>query len=188
MRVACIGECMVELTLPRERGGAGRVGFAGDTLNTAVYLKRSAPEIEVAYVTALGTDALSERMLGFFADEGLDTGWSSAAPTACRASTPSAVDAAGERSFTYWRDSSAARTLFLPPARGDAGAAGGLRPRLPLGHHARGPGAGGARALGALPARVPGARRPGRLRFELPAAALARRRHRPARDRRALGR
>ena len=26
------------------------------------------------------------------------------------------VDAAGERSFTYWRDASAARTLFQPPA------------------------------------------------------------------------
>ena len=25
------------------------------------------------------------------------------------------VDGAGERSFTYWRDTSAARTLFLPP-------------------------------------------------------------------------
>ena len=59
MRVASIGECMVELTLPREEGGASRVGFAGDTLNAAIYLKRSAPELEVAYVTALGTDPLS---------------------------------------------------------------------------------------------------------------------------------
>ena len=40
-RVACVGECMIELSLPE--GAAPRVGFAGDTLNTAVYLKRSAP-------------------------------------------------------------------------------------------------------------------------------------------------
>ena len=74
MRVACIGECMVELTLPRDDDGATRVGFAGDTANTAIYLKRSAPETEVAYVTALGLDPLSERMLDFFAAEGLETG------------------------------------------------------------------------------------------------------------------
>ena len=42
MRVASIGECMVELTLPRE-GEGSRVGFAGDTLNAAIYLKRQAP-------------------------------------------------------------------------------------------------------------------------------------------------
>ena len=59
--VACIGECMVELSLPREPGGPARVGFAGDTANAAIYLKRSAPAVEVAYVTAVGTDALSER-------------------------------------------------------------------------------------------------------------------------------
>ena len=47
MKIACIGECMVELTLPREAGGATRVGFAGDTFNAAVYLKRSAPEVTV---------------------------------------------------------------------------------------------------------------------------------------------
>jgi 2-dehydro-3-deoxygluconokinase len=115
MRIACIGECMVELTLPRGRQGA-RVGFAGDTLNTAVYLKRSAPEIEVAYVTAVGTDALSERMLAFFADEGLDTSLIERRADSVPGLYAIAVDAAGERSFTYWRDSSAARTLFLPPA------------------------------------------------------------------------
>ena len=45
MRVASIGECMVELTLPRGDGAGSRVGFAGDTFNAAVYLKRSAPEV-----------------------------------------------------------------------------------------------------------------------------------------------
>ena len=56
---------------PAARATSGsRVGFAGDTLNAAVYLKRSAPELEVAYVTALGTDPLSERMIAFFADRG----------------------------------------------------------------------------------------------------------------------
>jgi 2-dehydro-3-deoxygluconokinase len=115
MRIACIGECMVELTLPRGRQGA-RVGFAGDTLNTAVYLKRSAPEIGVAYVTAVGTDPLSDRMLAFFADEGLDTSLIERRTDSVPGLYAIDVDAAGERSFTYWRDSSAARSLFLPPA------------------------------------------------------------------------
>ena len=48
MRVASVGECMVELTLPREDGAGSRVGFAGDTANAAIYLKRAAPEIAVA--------------------------------------------------------------------------------------------------------------------------------------------
>ncbi|MFO1142278.1 MAG: sugar kinase [Amaricoccus sp.] len=116
MRVACIGECMVELTLPREEGGDGRVGFAGDTLNAAVYLKRSAPEIEVSYVTALGTDPLSARMLGFFTAEGLDTGLVERRGDRVPGLYAISLDERGERSFTYWRDSSAARTLFLPPA------------------------------------------------------------------------
>jgi 2-dehydro-3-deoxygluconokinase len=116
MRVACIGECMVELTLPREAGDAGRVGFAGDTLNAAVYLKRSAPEIEVAYVTALGDDPLSERMLGFFAGEDIDTRLVERRNGRVPGLYAISLDATGERSFTYWRDTSAARTLFLPPA------------------------------------------------------------------------
>ncbi len=116
MRIACIGECMVELTLPREDGAGSRVGFAGDTLNVAVYLKRAAPEAGVAYVTALGTDPLSARMLAFFEDEGLDTGLIERRADRVPGLYAISLDAAGERSFTYWRDSSAARTLFLPPA------------------------------------------------------------------------
>jgi 2-dehydro-3-deoxygluconokinase len=119
MRVASIGECMVELTLPREAEeaeGATQVGFAGDTLNTAVYLKRSAPELAVSYVTAVGTDALSERMLGFFRSEGLETDLVERRAERAPGLYAISVDASGERSFTYWRDISAARTLFQPPA------------------------------------------------------------------------
>jgi 2-dehydro-3-deoxygluconokinase len=115
-RVACIGECMVELTLPTDADSTGRVGFAGDTANVAVYLKRSAPTFEVAYATALGTDAVSERMMAFFADEGIETGLIERRPDGAPGLYAISVDAAGERSFTYWREASAARTLFRPPA------------------------------------------------------------------------
>lgn len=125
IRVACIGECMVELTLPRDtaRSGSdlgsdtGRIGFAGDTLNAAVYLRRAAgPDVAVSYVTAVGTDRLSDRMIGFFAAEGLETDLIERRANHVPGLYAIDVDAQGERSFTYWRDASAARTLFADPA------------------------------------------------------------------------
>ena len=70
----------------------------------------------MAYVTALGTDPLSERMLRFFDAEGLATDLVERRSDRVPGLYAISLDAAGERSFTYWRDSSAARTLFLPPA------------------------------------------------------------------------
>ena len=69
-RVACIGECMVELReLP---DGLLSRGYGGDTLNTAVYLARLG--VAVDYVTALGDDPLSEEMLAGWRAEGVGTG------------------------------------------------------------------------------------------------------------------
>ena len=56
-RVACIGECMVELK--QAEGGLFSRGYGGDTLNTAVYLARLGAGAD--YITALGDDTLSER-------------------------------------------------------------------------------------------------------------------------------
>lgn len=117
MRVACIGECMVELALDAAAPDTAALGFAGDSFNTAVYLRRAAPEVPVAYVTALGSDRLSQRMLARFAGEGLDTSLVEIRPDRAPGLYAIEVDASGERSFTYWRSQSAARTLFEPPAR-----------------------------------------------------------------------
>lgn len=113
--VACIGECMVELSLPAAPGGPARVGFAGDTANVAIYLKREAPQVEVAYVTAVGVDALSQGMVAFLAGHDLDTALIERRADRAPGLYAISLDAAGERSFTYWRDSSAARTLFVAP-------------------------------------------------------------------------
>ena len=59
MRVASIGECMVEFSAASD--GLFARGFGGDTLNTALYLSRLG--VDTSYVTALGDDALSEAML-----------------------------------------------------------------------------------------------------------------------------
>lgn len=108
-RVACIGEAMIELSL---NGGDARVSVAGDTLNTAIYLKRAAPELEVDYITRLGGDTFSDRIAAFIEAEGIGT----KGITRAEGETPGlyaiTTDDTGERSFTYWRDTSAARRLF----------------------------------------------------------------------------
>jgi 2-dehydro-3-deoxygluconokinase len=110
-QIACVGEAMVELSLDTE-GTNARLGFAGDTLNTAIYLAREVPGAhDVSFVTCLGTDTFSDRMTAFIEGEGV-----SARIVRNDARIPGlyaiSTDATGERSFSYWRDSSAARTLF----------------------------------------------------------------------------
>lgn len=112
LKVACIGEAMVELALDRDRAGIANVGFAGDTLNTAIYLKRCAPALDVFYVTRLGQDPFSDQMLEFMQGEDLDTSLIGHSATRSPGLYAISTDAAGERSFSYWRDRSAARELF----------------------------------------------------------------------------
>ena len=68
-KVACIGECMIELK--QADGGLFSRGYGGDTLNTAVYLARLG--VGADYVTALGDDSLSDEMIAGWAAEGVGT-------------------------------------------------------------------------------------------------------------------
>ena len=108
MKVASIGECMVELS----DDGAGRFsrGFGGDTLNTALYLARLG--IETSYVTALGDDSLSSTMLGAWCEEGIDVDEVLRLPGRMPGLYMIERNALGERSFLYWRDRAPARELF----------------------------------------------------------------------------
>jgi 2-dehydro-3-deoxygluconokinase len=113
-RVACIGECMVELReLPE---GQLRRGFGGDTLNTAVYLARLG--VAVDYVTALGDDAWSGEMLAAWQAEGVGTHLVQRLAGLLPGLYVIKTDPNGERRFLYWRDNSAAKQLFdhLDPA------------------------------------------------------------------------
>ena len=103
---------MVELSLDQDRPDIARVGFAGDTLNTAIYLKRCAPQLAVSYVTRLGRDRFSEDLEQFILGEALETDLIGHSDTLSVGLYAISTDDAGERSFSYWRDSSAARTLF----------------------------------------------------------------------------
>ncbi|WP_102957972.1 sugar kinase [Mangrovicella endophytica] len=104
-----IGECMVELSAAP--GGLLRKGFAGDTFNTAWHARRILGEDwTVAYFTATGDDALSGEMLDFFQASGIDTRYIRRLPGRTPGLYLITLKGA-ERSFTYWRDSSAARSL-----------------------------------------------------------------------------
>jgi 2-dehydro-3-deoxygluconokinase len=108
MKIACIGECMVEFA--QSHDGLFRRGFGGDTLNTALYLARLG--IDTSYVTALGDDPLSEAMLAAWQAEGVAT--SEVLRVGGRVPGLYMIerDAKGERSFLYWRDRAPAREFF----------------------------------------------------------------------------
>ncbi|PZR01029.1 MAG: hypothetical protein DI533_06155 [Cereibacter sphaeroides] len=112
MRIGCIGECMIELSRIDLADGRARIGFAGDTMNTAIYLARRCGGGSVDYVTLLGTDAFSHGILDMLAVEGVGTQFIGRHPDRLPGIYAIETDAAGERSFRYWRENSAARLLF----------------------------------------------------------------------------
>ena len=60
-RVIIFGECMVELYQLVEN--VYHQNFAGDVFNTAVYLKRMQPALQVEFFSAIGTDLISDKLL-----------------------------------------------------------------------------------------------------------------------------
>ncbi|MBS1183358.1 MAG: kdgK 2 [Proteobacteria bacterium] len=117
-RFASIGECMVELA--PQAGGLYRRGFAGDTLNTAWYLRALLDRRHalVKYVTGVGADTLSDEMVNFIAAAGIET--SAIERIAGRTVGLYLITLTGaERSFTYWRNESAAKLVASVGARLD---------------------------------------------------------------------
>ncbi len=115
MRIVCVGEAMLELS---RTGEAWTLGYGGDTLNTAIHLARAGHD--VAYLTALGCDPLTADLREKWAAEGLDTSLILSHPTRSTGLYAINTDASGERSFTYWRDTSAAREMFALPEMAEA--------------------------------------------------------------------
>jgi len=116
LRIACLGECMVELSGLEIAQGNASVAVAGDTLNTAIYLRRclgDAPAT-IDYMTALGEDALSTQMCEVMEAQGVGAGRISRLPDRLPGIYAIELDADGERRFHYWRAQSAARSMFGP--------------------------------------------------------------------------
>ena len=121
-RIASIGECMIELSEAPELGRhVLRRGFAGDTLNTAVYLARclrrqkAGQSWAVAYATRLGDDALSGEMIADWGREGIDVSLVHRDAHALPGLYLIETDDHGDRHFSYWRESAPARRLFTGP-------------------------------------------------------------------------
>lgn len=101
---------MLELS---RKGEDWRLGYGGDTLNTAIHLARAGHD--VAYLTALGSDPFGADLKARWAAEGLDTSLVLDHPQRSTGLYAISTDAAGERSFAYWRDTSAAREMLALP-------------------------------------------------------------------------
>ena len=119
-----IGECMVEMA--PDGHGKYAMNFAGDTLNTAWYAKRclaGQDDYAVRYLTTVGTDGISDKMLDFLDTSGVETTYVSR--TSDRTVGLYMIQLAnGERSFAYWRDNSAAKLLAADPSALDAAFSG----------------------------------------------------------------
>jgi 2-dehydro-3-deoxygluconokinase len=123
IRIASIGECMIEL---RHRSATElALAFGGDTLNTAVYLARLTRDrgVRVDYITALGDDAYSDAMLEAWRNEAVGTDLVARVPGRLPGLYTIRTDPQGERSFTYWRSASAARDMLRAERAGQIGAA-----------------------------------------------------------------
>ena len=114
-RIALIGECMIELQ--HRADGSLHQSFGGDTLNTAVYLRRELGDAgSVDYVTALGDDSFSDAMCEHWHAEGLGLGRVQRLPGRLPGLYCIQTDAQGERKFLYWRNEAAVRDCFTTPA------------------------------------------------------------------------
>jgi 2-dehydro-3-deoxygluconokinase len=118
-RVACIGECMIELKQANGdcQDSLYSRGYGGDTLNTAVYLARLG--VEVDYITAVGDDSLSDEMIAGWKAEGVGTGRVARLKGKLPGLYMIQTDEEGDRRFFHWRESAAARSLMDLPETGD---------------------------------------------------------------------
>ena len=110
-RVAAIGECMIEFR--ETAAGHFARAFGGDMLNAAVYLARLG--VAADFATQVGDDAWSREMRRVWVSEGVGLALVREEVGASPGLYVIQVDEAGERRFSYWRDSSPARRLFDGP-------------------------------------------------------------------------
>ena len=90
------------------------LSYGGDTFNTSVYLRRCASRqaIEVSYATGLGVDPLSLQLKQAWNGFGLNLSAIQSIDGKLPGMYLIETDDKGERSFHFWRESSAARAYF----------------------------------------------------------------------------
>ena len=108
-RFVSIGECMIEMAGGEDR--QYRLGYAGDTLNTAWYMRALlGADWSVDYFTALGEDRYSSDIRAFLEANGIGTKFIGTVKGR-RPGLNMIHQEHGDRHFTYWRDQSAARLM-----------------------------------------------------------------------------
>ena len=105
-----VGECMVELS--HNQPDSLNLSYAGDTYNSLVYAMRWSRLIDGLFFTAVGSDNFSKSMLAAFdakeiSRQAIVTSKNKNVGLYCIVN-----DENGERSFDYWRDQSAARSMM----------------------------------------------------------------------------
>ena len=111
--IVSIGECMLELS-----GKGGRRLAHGICRRHAEHALGAAgadgPERATNYISAFGDDPFSSDQIAFFEANGIGVGESPIVPGA-RPGLYAITLTGAERSFTYWRNDSAARQLASDP-------------------------------------------------------------------------
>ena len=115
-----IGECMIELrpTLPLPLHDDQHVpramaqSFSGDVYNTAVYFRRLSTHPGSQFISATGDDSISVSLRREIACQNLGIDLIATHPGALPGLYWIETNAAGERSFLYWRQQSAARHML----------------------------------------------------------------------------
>lgn len=114
--VVAFGECMVEVGLTGPTQAA--LGYAGDTFNATVYMRRQG--LSAAFAAAIGDgDPFSAGILQLMSAEGIDASLVRTAPSRLPGLYAFDRDDEGERRFFYWRGEAPAREYF---AMADLGA------------------------------------------------------------------
>jgi len=121
VKLAVIGECMVELstvtvTDTSQHKNLLKQGFGGDSMNTAIYLKKLASNnVDVHYVSSMGKDSLSKNLISQWQQFGINTESVLINPEKNAGLYMIENDDSGERTFQYWRNDSAAKHLVQHP-------------------------------------------------------------------------
>jgi len=119
MKVTAVGECMMELSGEQE---LWRLSYAGDTFNTLWMMKGCLGDtLHADFHSAFGADAFSQRQIEFMASNGIGIAQSRTDLPFRPGIYAISLTEEGERSFTYWRETSAAKRLALGPNLGPPG-------------------------------------------------------------------
>jgi len=111
IKIAFIGECMLELS--GEPFSAMRQSFGGDTVNTAIYLRKLLPsDSTVSFVSVIGADALNRELRERLDGYSIDTQFVLEDEVRNCGLYLISNREDGERDFQYWRGQSAARFMM----------------------------------------------------------------------------